>query len=152
MSHSVSDPEPVSPCHETVTARANYPVLVESKRVNPAGAANLVNPSPNPVGFEVDDKEESGISMPDNVRPSEVKKDPSVLPMSKEGKKTAESHSKQQQQLQLQHKGTCSSLRSQLERCQKEVKRTISGGNLIAKVAAAKPKEPLSLTKSLPLG
>jgi hypothetical protein len=35
-----------------------------------------------------------------------------------------------------------SSLRTQLERCQREVKRTISGGNLMAKI-----KEPLGQTK-----
>jgi len=127
MFQTVSDPEPVSPYHETFNAKPFYPVLVESKRVNPVGAALIVNPNVNPIGFEVDDKEESGISTPDNIKPSEVKKDPTVLPMSKEGKKTAESHSRQQQ-----HKGTCSSLRSQLERCQKEVKRTISGGNLVS--------------------
>ena len=92
--------------------------------------------------------EESGISFTQNIKPSEVKKDPNTMPMSKEGQKVSESHCKTKP-VSTEHKVTCSSLRSQLEKCQKEVKRTISGGNLITKTI--KTKEANAHTKSFPL-
>ena len=110
----------------------------------------------------VNPEEESGISTPENVKPSEARKDPSTMPLSKEGKKFVESHTgKPVNPVNLANPVNplvdpnsgksvkpVSSLRSQLERCQKEVKRTISGGNLISKTP--KLKEPLVQTKSLP--
>ena len=85
------------------------------------------------------------------------------MPLSKEGKKFVESHTgKPVNPVNLANPVNplvdlnsgksvkpVSSLRSQLERCQKEVKRTISGGNLILKTP--KLKEPLVQTKSFPL-
>ncbi len=126
----------------------------QSDSVKPFNPVNPTNPD-----------EESGISTPENVKPSEARKDPSTMPLSKEGKKFVESHSGKPvnpvnpanlanpvNPLVDPNSGKpvkpVSSLRSQLERCQKEVKRTISGGNLISKTT--KLKEPLVQTKSLP--
>ena len=111
--------------------RPNFPIRPEHLSSPKPGSG-----FPEPKSEEVD---ESGISTTENVKPSEVKKDPSSIPLSKEGRKILESHSPKPRPV-------VSSLRSQLERCQREVKRTISGGNLISKI-----KEPLVQTKSLPI-
>ena len=104
-----------------------------------ASTVDPTKPVPKSVSkFGETEADESGIWTTANMKPSEVKKDPSALPLSKEGRKIFESHSAKPKPV--------SNFRSHLERCQREVKRTISGGNLIAKM-----KEPVGQTKSLPL-